>query len=373
MTLGRIRPLNERDIGQTADLHREVFGITGNDDIAERYTRYFMSMFLCPSRQFDSIVYEEDDGRITGFLGVVTREFTMEGRRVRAALSTQLVVHPEARRRLVGFALLHQFLNGPQDFAFTDEANEVSRKMWERLGGSTSPLYCTHWSVPVRPLEFVLSRMPVRVPAKLCRLVVSAFDAAFLRARESRYKRSTSPFEIQPLDTDSLAALVSRQTGFLLKPLYDTELLRGCLDHPARSALLRDSKGEVAGWYIYHLDDRKHGEVLQIGCRHDTAFHVLAHLFENAARNGALILYGRLEPHFSDALGEHFSILSRRRHTMLLHSREPKILAAIHSGQAFLSRLDGEWRVRFSHAGLSPIVPHGLTPAAISRAAAEQR
>jgi hypothetical protein len=358
MTLGRIRPFSERDIGQTANLHQEVFGITGNDDIAERYTSYFMSTFLCPGRQFDSIVYEEDDGRITGFLGVVTREFTMEGKRVRGALSTQLVVEPEARRRLVGLALLRQFLLGPQDFAFTDEANEVSRKLWERLGGSTSPLYSTHWSVPVRPLGFVLSRMPLRarLPAKLGWPVAAAFDAAFLRAQEARLKRCTSSFDVQSLDIDSLAALVSGQTGFLLKPLYDAKSLRGCLDHPARSALLRDSMGEVAGWYIYHLDDGKHGEVLQIGCRHDTAFEVVAHLFDDASRSGALILYGRLEPHFSEALAQHLSILSRRRHTMLVHSPDPMIVAAIHSGKAFLSRLDGEWRVRFSHAGLSPVV-----------------
>jgi hypothetical protein len=32
-----------------------------------------------------------------------------------------------------------------------------------------------------------------------------------------------------------------------------------------------------------------------------------------------------------------------------VHSRDPKIAGAIHSGKAFLSRLDGEWRVRFSH------------------------
>jgi Acetyltransferase (GNAT) domain len=355
MILGRMRQLREGDIGQAAHLHQEVFGIADDEDIADRYTRYFMSTFLCSGRQFDSIVYEEDDGRITGFLGVVTREFTMEGKRVRGALSSQLVVQPEARRRLIGLELMRQFLLGPQDFSFTDEANEVSRKMWERLGGSMSPLYSTHWSAPVRPVRFVLSHMSLPgLPAKLGGAVASVFDAAFLRAQKARLKRHTSAFDVQFLDADALAALVTREAGFVLKPLYDAKSLRGCLDHPARSALLRDSGGEIAGWYIYHLDDKKHGEVLQIGCRSGMASEVVAHLFENASRNGALVLSGRLEPHFSDALAEHLSILSRRRHTMLVHSRDPKIIAAIHSGKAFLSRLDGEWRVRFSHARLSP-------------------
>jgi hypothetical protein len=352
-----MRQLRECDIGQAAHLHQEVFGIAGDDDIADRYARYFTSTFLCSGRQFDSIVYEEDDGRITGFLGVVTREFTMEDRRVRGALSTQLVVHPEARRRLIGLALMRQFLLGPQDFSFTDEANEASRRMWERLGGSMSPLYSTHWSAAVRPARYALSH--IILSTRLARFgwaVASTFDAAYLRAQKARFKRQTSSFDVQFLDVDSLATLATQQTGFVLKPLYDAKSLRGCLDHPARSALLRDSGGEIAGWYIYHLDAQKRGEVLQIGCRNGQAADVVAHLFENASRNGVLVLSGRLEPHFFDSLAEHLSILSRRRHMMLVHSRDPKILDAIHSGRAFLSRLDGEWRVRFPHASLSPAV-----------------
>ena len=356
--MGRMRPLREHDIGQVAHLHQEVFGIAGDDSIADRYTRYFMSTFLCSRRQFDSIVYEEDDGRITGFLGVVSREFTMEDKHVRGALSTQLVVHPEARRRLIGLMLMRQFLLGPQDFSFTDEANEGSRKMWETLGGSASPLYSTHWSAPVRPVRFVLSHkgLPANLPAKFGLAAAWAFDTAFLRAQKMRLKRDTAAFDVKFLDADSLAAIVTRQTGFLLKPLYDVKSLEEYLDHPARSILLRDCAGEIAGWYIYHLDDNKHGEVLQIGCRKDNARDVVAHLFENASRNGASVLYGRLEPHFSDAIADHLSILSRRQHTMLVHSRDPKIIDAIHSGKAFLSRLDGEWGVRFSHVRLSPAV-----------------
>jgi hypothetical protein len=33
---------------------------------------------------------------------------------------------------------------------------------------------------------------------------------------------------------------------------------------------------------------------------------------------------------------------------MLVHSRSPEILQAIHSGTAFISRLEGEWCLRFS-------------------------
>jgi Acetyltransferase (GNAT) domain len=207
MILGRMRQLREGDIGQAAHLHQEVFGIADDEDIADRYTRYFMSTFLCSGRQFDSIVYEEDDGRITGFLGVVTREFTMEGKRIRGALSSQLVVHPEARRRLIGLELIRQFLLGPR----TSPSQTRPTKSREKCGKG--------WEDP-------------------CRRCIS-------------------------------------RTG-------------------ARPSVLLDSF-----------------------CR--------TCLCQGYPRN-----------------------------SMLVHSRDPKIIDAIHSGKAFLSRLDGEWRVRFSHARLSP-------------------
>jgi hypothetical protein len=304
---------------------------------------------LCPNRQFDSLVHEEEDGRITGFLGVVTRDFTLAGRQLRAALSSQFVVDPEARRKLVGVALLREFLNGPQDFSFTDEANEPSRKLWEMLGGSTIHLYSTHWNAPIRPAEFLLSRK--QLPSDILRLLASRAvciaDAAFARARHAHLKQYTSCLDAQPLDTKVLAALVSKQTRFTLKPTYSADVVRGYLNDRTRGAVLFHSNGKVAGWYIYDLDGRGVGEVLQIGCSNDNAVNVLAHLFQQALHDGAIILYGRLEPHFSEALPEHVSVLSRRQYRMLVHSRDPRIIDAMHSGNAFISRLEGEWPVRF--------------------------
>jgi Acetyltransferase (GNAT) domain len=341
--LGYIRPLRESDVAAAAQLHQEIFEIAPRNGLADRYRDYFVSTFLCSGRQFDSLVYEEQDGRITGFLGVVARDFTMAGRPLRAALSTQLVVDLEARRKLVGVAMLREFLKGPQDFSFTDEANEPSRKIWEMLGGSTVRLYSTHWSAPIRPAQFFLSRKQSRIASTAAGIA----DALIVRARRVHLKKHTTSLDAQPLDAKSVADLITSQRQFVLKPSYGPDSLQGYINDRTRGVVLFHSSGAIAGWYIYDLDHRGIGEVLQVGCGNQSAVNVLAHLFQHALHERAVILYGRLEPQFSDALPEHVSVLSRRQYRMLVHSRDAEIVAAFHSGKAFVSRLEGEWPVRF--------------------------
>jgi len=340
--LGHIRPLRESDIAAAARLHQSVFEIADRDGLADRYKQYFVSTFLSSNRRFESLVHEEQDGRITGFLGVVTREFTWAGRALQAALSTQFVVDPEARRKLVGIAMMREFFRGPQDFSFTDEANAPSRKIWEMLGGSTLHLYSTNWSVPIRPVEFLLARKRLGIASRAGAIV----DALIIGARHAHLKKHAPDLQSRPLDTRTVAEFMD-QSGFVLKPTYNPDSLRSYLNGLNRGTALVGSKGNIAGWYIYHLDRGGMGEVLQIGCHSDNAVNVLAHLFQQALRDHALILYGRLEPHFSEALPEQFSVLSRRQYRVLVHSRDPKILDTMHSGKAFISRLDGEWPVRF--------------------------
>jgi hypothetical protein len=70
-------------------------------------------------------------------------------------------------------------------------------------------------------------------------------------------------------------------------------------------------------------------------------------LFTKARLDGASALAGRMEPHMGTALASQLCLLYGRQYSMLVHSRDPEVLNAIHSGKAFISRLDGEWCLRF--------------------------
>jgi Acetyltransferase (GNAT) domain len=357
--LSKIRPFEPIDIPQVAALHLQAFGVVKSPDIDNRYKTYFTDKFIVPSQRGDlpSLVFEEENGEVAGFIGVATRHFVTGGRRIRAAVSTQFIVDPRARSRLIAVALLRNFLNGPQDLSFTDEANETSRRLWEKLGGSTSALYSLHWIAPLRPANLLLSKLRSR----LGRVMTLAGPAASLidgiiPKLPFRGKRASTHLEVEPLHAHALANLMSDfSDDVMLHPEYDAAPLGHLLDDAAQpkpdwdlqALLLRDRHRRVAGWYLYCLSRKRTAEVLQVGYRRGHQAETIDHLFNHARRGGAISIAGRLEPHMGKALASQDCLLYRRDYSMLIHSRDRGILDAIHSGKAFISRLDGEWCLRF--------------------------
>ena len=357
--MSSIRPFEPHDISQVAALHQQVFGVAPSPDVASRYQTYFTDKFIDPVRNgaLPSLVFE-DNGEIAGFIGVATRWFVFGRLRIRVAVSTQFIVDPKARAKLVAVALLRDFLNGPQDLSFTDEANETSRRLWEKLGGSTSPLYSQHWIAPLRPTNLLLSKSRSRLGAvvNLAEPVADAIDgiASLLPLRGKH--RPLADLHTEPLDLDALVNIVSHPLdGMTLHPEYEAASLARMLDDAAQPkqdwnlqrVLLRADNGRVVGWYLYSLNRQGNAEALQVGYGDGHRAEVIDHLFNHARLNGAASLAGRLEPHMGKALANQVCLLYRREYCMLVHSRDAQVLGAIHSGKAFISRLDGEWCLRF--------------------------
>jgi hypothetical protein len=61
-------------------------------------------------------------------------------------------------------------------------------------------------------------------------------------------------------------------------------------------------------------------------------------------------LCGRLEADFMDELRKKKGLLYNRGFWMLVHSRNPEILQTIRCGDAFVSRLEGEYPSHFGKA-----------------------
>ena len=109
---------------------------------------------------------------------------------------------------------------------------------------------------------------------------------------------------------------------------------------------VRNAARELIGWFLYCIDHRGLGEVLQIGSKKTSVDEVLDQLFHHAWRNGAVALRGRLEPGLMPELLARPGLSHHRRYWTLIHSRKPELLEAIYRGDAFLSRLEGEWCMR---------------------------
>src|SRR5215831_18089362 len=187
MSSARIRTFASDDVGRVARLHPSLYrrGEEYSRDIDLAYRSFFHDIYLANpwyEEQLSSLIYEEADGRITGFLGVMPRSMRIGGRAIRAAISSMFMVEPGSRSSLAALQLMKAFISGPQDLSLADEATEGARKLWERLGGHTSALNSIYWTLPLRPASFVNLRMArrdwFRIVAKVSSPFCKALDSA---------------------------------------------------------------------------------------------------------------------------------------------------------------------------------------------------
>lgn len=369
--MGSVRLFAEEDILQVAELHRNVFHTAESLslELQRDYRSYFTRIFLRhPWREqggIGSLVYEDDDGEIIGFLGVLPRLMSLNGRVVRAAVSSQFIVNPARRSTLAAVKLLQTFISGPQDLSIADEANDVSRKLLESLSGSAALLYSLYWFRLLQPAQFLLSRVshPVsrafaRTLAPLCR----AIDAVTVRLPRSPLRRTEPSVTGDELTAPNLLACIKRlPRRCSLRPEYNERSLDWLLTVLARErgygelqkVAVRRQGRQIVGWYIYVVAPNGLGEVLQIGAEDGAIDLILDHLFDHAVRHGAFALSGRFEPQFVQQFHGKHSMFHHRGHWVLIHSNDAEMLQAIHCGNAFLSRLEGEWIMRFRLASHS--------------------
>jgi hypothetical protein len=355
-----IRPLAAGDIPAVAQLFSRVYPQNrwGSQSACEAY---FHEMFFANpwvAAQLPSWVAMEG-ARAVGFIGVMPRPMRLRGRSLQAAVVTQLMIEQEKRYGVVAAQLLRKALAGPQVLTISDGANESSRKMWEALGGLTSTLYSLQWRRLLRPVQSALQRASSphgRAAAMLATPVAVLADAY---AAHHRALRRPSGLSEEPLDA---AALVEGLEGaarrVALSPRYDAASL-GWLLGQARAKrrhgelqarLLREAGGTIAGWFLYYLNGSM-SKVLQVhaleGSERGAERAVLDHLFQHAWRRGSAAIEGRMEPRLARMLGQRHCLFHSTNAFALIHSRDAELLAALARGDAFFSRLEGEWWMRF--------------------------
>lgn len=365
----RVRPFVESDIPQVAEVHRTVFrvpenaaGGAGNEALrrlSEAYRDYFTDVFLSgPWREegIGPLVYEEGDGRIAGFLGVVARRMSLGGRSLRVAVCSQFVVHPR-KRGMVGLRLMDEHFRGPQDLSFTDEANRASLRLWEARGGEACPLYSLTWIRPLRPGRMALHALRRRrgggALARACAPlgpVVDGVAARWLQRPNEGPGPRGSTEELSP--EALLERMAEAGTRHALHPCYERPSLQWALRRARGAAgdlhavAVRDPHGRTAGWFVYAVDEAKRGEVLQLVARRGSVGDLFRHLLRHAGPRGVIALTGRSGPGLITELTDR-GCLFRSGPMMLLHAKRPEVLEPIHRGNALLTRLEGEWCLRF--------------------------
>ncbi|MCI0336808.1 MAG: hypothetical protein L0226_04485 [Acidobacteria bacterium] len=307
-----------------------------------------------------SLVYQESNGRIVGFLGVVPRRMLLRDRPIRVAISFHFMVEPESRSSLAGVQLLKTFFSGPQDLSLTDGAGHAGRKVWEGLGGTTAFLYSQYWTRILRPSKHVINLLarrkafsPVaRVLSPLCYLADAG--AAWMLPRHIFNPITQCSEEDLGIET-LLNSLPQFSRAATLQPLYDDYSLRWLLNQAGqmnfygafKKVLVRDSRGEMVGWFMYYLKPGGTSTVFQFVVRKNAIDETLDCLFNHARRHGSAAITGRLYPHYVQEFSDKRCFIHRRGGWMLVHSNNADLIQVIQCGDAFLTGLEGEWCLLF--------------------------
>lgn len=305
-----------------------------------------------------SLVYQERDGRIIGFLGVAARKMRMNGHPLRAAVSSHFMVDPATHACLVAVRLVKAFLEGPQDVSIADEANDEARRLWEGLGGYTSLVHSLHWTRALRPARFALSfvrqRRSLKPLALMAEPVARVADLIANRLPDSHFCQSTPALLADDLTDDTVLASLSKFAGATsLRMEYDERTFRWLLElADAQSGgrvekVLVRNEHEVVGWYLYRVDSAGVADVVQLAATPRSIDGVVEHLFYHAWRRGAVAVTGRLDPRLAQVLSDKYCVFHRRGPWMLVNSKRPDVMRAFERGDVFMSRLDGEWCLRF--------------------------
>jgi len=360
--LATIRVLTDGDVPAAAALFARVYPRHGwpSQAACEAYFREMIFENPWYDPELPSWVAEKD-GQILGMQAVMHRPMRFDGRSLRVAVSCQFMVDPANRRSLIALQLMKAYLSGPQDLSLADGASDQSRRLWVGLGGAAPLLYSLHWTRPLRPARYALSLLeehaslpaPLTLAARpLCALV----DALAARVRQNRFWRGAADgFDEQLEPSAMLSHLPEVMGGNALQPVYNAESLAWLVDQTgrkkrhgtlrARAVLNRNRK--LIGWYLYYVQINGVGEVVQLVARHGAFDQVLQRLLADAWHHGATAVCGRVDPRSAQELSNRHSWFRREGTWTLVHSPHADIMAAIHRGDAFLTRLEGEWWLRF--------------------------
>lgn len=317
--------------------------------------RYFEDVIFAGETRGEprSRVFVDADGKVSGFIGIWRRDMLLDGRSVEAAAAGSLMVEHAERHPTAGARLLRSFLSGPQELSFSETANDISQRMWEKVGGERLPTISLDWLRVLRPAGFAafIARNAFSA-ARPLRSVAAGIDRLLERGgRNSLLPSSpTGTFRDAEASNAEIGALIRELSkSYGLYPDWqspDLDLLLAHAEHKERYGelhrrIVHSARGEPVGCYLYHGRRGELARVLQILSLPGTAGLALDSLFQHATEVGCVGVRGRVAPDLLDALIARRCLLFHAS-AMMVHARNRSLLAEVRNSRALLTGLAGE-------------------------------
>lgn len=358
--MSKIRPLEEHDLSAVASMFQRILR-KSREPATETLQAYLKAVFL-DAPDFDpelsSKVHVREDGRVSGFLGVVPLPMTFQGAPLRAAICGNFMVDAHEDDPFAGARLLREVLSGPQDLSFSETANDVATTMWRKANATVLARYSLEWLRVMRPAAFGVELVARRIGAlRLLKPLAAPLDALAGRQLQrlswARYLpqpgKADAFTDTQASDADIAALIPELLSPFSLRPNWSPQKLESMLVHARRKALygervqriVRTRTGKPAGLFLYYGDAGRIGRVVQLMAVPGLETVVIERMLKNADERKMVAMRGRTQPALLDAmLGQRFAFVHAA--STVLHSRRPDLLEAAATGGAFFNGFAGE-------------------------------
>jgi hypothetical protein len=350
-----IRACRREDIPAVVDIFARVLLKQKRQPGAD-LSNYFEDLVFggsAPDAEARSRVFVDKAGDVRGFIGIWPRRMVLQGRTIEAAAAGSLMVDRPEENPVAGARLLRSFLTGPQDLSFSETANDVSQRMWEKAGGERLPATSLDWLRVLRPTGFAVAIAGKAFgPAKIFRPVASGLDrliAASGRNPLPPVNAATGLREADATSAEIAAIIPNLSDSYALHPDWQTPGLPRLLAHAESKErygklyrrIVYDRRGEPAGCYLYYGRRGEIARVLQVLTMPGAAGLTLDSLLRHATSIGCVAVRGRAETDLLDALLERRCILFHVS-AMVVHARDKALLAEVRSSRAMLTGLAGE-------------------------------
>jgi hypothetical protein len=350
-----IRACRREDIPAVVDIFARVLlkqkRLPGVD-----LSNYFEDLVFggsAPDAEARSRVFVDKAGDVRGFIGIWPRRMVLQGRTIEAAAAGSLMVDRPEENPVAGARLLRSFLTGPQDLSFSETANDVSQRMWEKAGGERLPATSLDWLRVLRPTGFAVAIAGKAFgPARIFRPVASGLDRLIAASGRNPLPSVNEATGLREADATSaeIAAIIPKLSdSYALHPDWQMPGLPRLLAHAESKErygklyrrIVYDRRGEPAGCYLYYGRRGEIARVLQVLTMPGAAGVTLDSLLRHAIGIGCVAVRGRAETDLLDALLERRCILFHVS-AMVVHARDKALLAEVRTSRAMLTGLAGE-------------------------------
>lgn len=301
-----------------------------------------------------SIVNVDAMGRVDGFFGIMAIPMVMDGKRVRACMTSTLMAENRGADPMVGFRLGRALIAGPQDLTVTDTANRISLDLGRHLRFATLTANSLEWYRVLRPAGQAAASLRTRgLGALVALLPARAIDRQWAKHR---------PIDADGTDTRLIDAtefaghLIELSQGFKIRPEWTVETLARQLRIAAEKRgwgslgfrEVRAKANKLAGVFAVYADASRVATVLQAAVSPMLAERAVAGLCRDLAEQGCVAVRGQTSPRLMDGLFRTPGVFYRHQAATLLHSRHPAIVEAALSGGMLAGGLVGDTWVRLT-------------------------